>query len=232
MTISIIIPCHNEEKNIGSLLDSLLSLNKKQNFNAEIIVVNDNSKDKTAKVTEEFQKKNSKVKVLHRNKGNNGMGFALREGTRASTGKYVIWIMGDKSDDLNTIPLMINKLENGYDMVFGSRYMQGASRGDLSLFKAILSHGFTFISRLVFGIKVHDITNAFRGFKREVFDSIDIKAGDFAISPELAIKAHNKGYILGEVPTIYTDRTKGKSKFALMKMGVRYSKLLLLKFEK
>ena len=60
MTISIIIPCHNEEKNIGSLLDSLLSLNKKQNFNAEIIVVNDNSKDKTAKVTEEFQKKNSK----------------------------------------------------------------------------------------------------------------------------------------------------------------------------
>ena len=100
------------------------------------------------------------------------------------------------------------------------------------MFKSILSSGFTSISRIIFGIKVHDITNAFRGFRREIFNSIDIKSGDFAISPEFAIKAHMRGYMLGEVPTIYTDRTKGKSKFDMMKMGIKYSKLFLLKFEK
>lgn len=232
MYLSIVIPCYNEEDNIGPLLESLLELDKSQNFNCEIIVVNDNSSDKTPEIVNNFKKNNTKIKLINRKNGNNGMGFALRIGTEKTNGKFIIWVMGDRSDDIKTIPKILNKLKEGYDMVFGSRYMNGASSGNLSLFKATLSSGFTLTSRFILGIHVHDITNAFRGFRREVYNSVDLKTGDFTISPEFAIKAHKKGFKLGEVPTVYTDRTKGKSKFNILKMGISYSKLLLLKFKK
>jgi|SRR3989338_495056 len=231
MDTSIVIPAYNEEKNLPKLLSSLFSL-KKSLGNFEIVIADDSSSDKTGLIADSYAKRYKNIKVVHRKKGINGMGAALKDGTKIAKGKYIIWVMGDSSDSLNTIPLFIEKLKKGYDMVFGSRYTKGGSSGDLEASKAVLSSGYTFIASLLFGFKAHDITNAFRAFKKEVFSSIKLESNEFEISPEFAIKAHLKSYKLGEVPAAYQKRKAGKTNFRMLKMGISYLKLFKYRFVK
>ena len=107
---SIIIPAYNEEENLPFLLDDLLSLKLKD---TEIIIVNDNSKDKTPEIAERYSKKYKNISVINRTKGNNGMGFALVEGTKKAKGEIIVWLMADRCDNLETIPRMINKIKSG-----------------------------------------------------------------------------------------------------------------------
>ena len=222
--LSIVIPAHNEHSNLPFLLEDLVNLRAKLP-EAEIIVVDDNSQDTTLKIATAFSRKHDFIRAIHRGKGDNGMGAALKEGTKAAKGKYVVWLMGDRSDNLSALPQFVKKLESGFDMVFGSRHMKGGSRGDLAVSKAILSHGYTLCTRILFGIRVHDITNAFRAFRKELFDRIALESDNFAISPEFAIKAQLARYKLCEVPTGYRDRQSGVSKFKLVRMGVDYVSL-------
>lgn len=223
MEVSIVIPAHNEQDNLPLLLDNILKSSKLKSF--ETVVVDDNSNDRTRSIAEKYAKKYSNIRVLHRNRGRNGMGISLKEGTSIAKGKFIVWLMGDNSDDISTIPKFIDELKNGTDLVFGSRYLKGGSSSNLDAYKAMLSKNYTIITKILFGIKVNDITNAFRAFRKEVYDNITLESDDFAISPELAIKAHLKGYKLGEVPTIYKDRQSGKPKFKILEMGVSYLKL-------
>ena len=226
MNASIVIPAHNEQENLPKLLDKLMNL-KSALKDSEIVVVDDNSNDKTGFIADSYSKKHRNIRVLHRKKGINGMGAALKDGTKIARGRYVVWVMGDNSDDLSAIPRFIGRLKNGYDIVFGSRYMKGGSRGDLDMFKAMLSSGYTFIANLLFSLKVHDITNAFRGFKKNIMGKIILEEPGFSISPEFAIKAYLAGFKLGEVPTVYTNRVKGVSNFKLYKMTRSYLELYL-----
>ena len=155
------------------------------------------------------------------------MGNALRDGTAAAKGEFVVWTMADLSDDYNIIPKFVERLESGADLVFGSRYMKGGTSGDLEKSKRFLGLGFTTLSRILIGVPVHDITNAFRGFKRDVFLSSDIKSVDFSISPEFSLKAHLRGYKLEEVPASYKGRKKGAAKFKMFDMGIRYFSILI-----
>lgn len=231
MDTSIVIPAYNEQENLPKLLSDLFSL-KKSLGNFEIVIVDDSSSDKTGLIADSYAKRYKNIRVIHRKKGINGMGAALKDGTKMAKGKYIVWVMGDSSDSLKTIPLFIEKLKKGYDMVFGSRYIKNGSSGDLEASKAILSSGYTFIASLLFGLKVHDITNAFRAFRKEVFNNIKLESNEFEISPEFAIKAHLKSYKLGEVPAAYQKRKAGKTNFRMLKMGVSYIKLLKYRFVK
>ncbi len=225
--ISIIIPAHNEEENLPELIPRIRKTIRKLG-KAEIIIVDDNSTDGTPKLCDNFCKKFKNIRTIHR-KSNPGMGFALKEGTRAAKSDIIVWTMADLTDDLNTIPRFIQEIDKGADMVFGSRYMEGGF-AELSLFKKIASSGFTILSRLFIGIKVHDITNAFRAFRKKVFFTANPEAGDFAISPEFALKAHLKGFRLAEVPTLYKDRKMGITKFKMFSMAKRYFWIFLLTF--
>ena len=221
MKTSIVVPAHHEEKNIGLLINDLLKL---KNIWDELIIVHDNGIDDTGKIADEFSRRFNEITVIHRKKGVRGIGSALKEGTERASGDVVIWVMCDRSDDLNTIPRMIDKIEQGYDMVIGSRYMKGGSRGGLPAHKAVLGIVYSSLSRIKFGLKVRDVTNAFRGFKKTVFEDVDLESEDFSISPEFSIKAHLKGYKVGEVPTIYYRRRVGKPKFGLIDMGMKYAR--------
>jgi len=224
MKVSIIIPVHNEQDNLPVLLDKILNFEKSLKY-YEVIIVDDNSTDKTKIISDRYSKKCKNIKVIHRKEGNNGMGAALKEGTKKSKGNIIIWLMGDNSDDLDTIPKFVDKIKNNADMVFGSRYIKGGSYSNLDYYKAKLSKSYSTIARILFGIKVHDITNAFRAFKKEVYNKVNLESNDFSISPEFAIKAHIKGFKLDEVPTTYRDRQSGKPKFKVLEMGISYSKL-------
>lgn len=222
MKVSIVVPAHNEEENISLLINDLLKL---KDIWDELIIVDD-SVDHTGEIADKFSKRFNEITVIHRKKGRgNEMGLALREGTERASGDIVIWTMCDRSDDLNIIHEMIKKIEQGYDMVIGSRYAGKGSKGELSAHKAVLGRGYSLLSKAIFGIKVHDITNAFRVFRRSVFDDVNLESKDFAISPEFSIKAHLKGHRVGEVPTTYLQRKAGKSKFDLINTGVKYASL-------
>lgn len=225
MELSIVIPAYNEEENLPSLVEDIDRLGEREGWNYEIVVVDDNSSDSTLKIVRGYAGKIKGLRVIHLSE-RAGMGGALKEGSSGSRGEFVFWVMADKADDLNTIPQILNKLKEGYDMVFASRYMKGGSRGDLSPLKAFLSSCYTTITRLVFGIPVHDITNAFRGFRKSIFNQLKLSSNDFAISPEFAIKAHLKGFTLGEVPTAYSNRKLGQTKFKMLRMMIRYLELL------
>jgi glycosyltransferase involved in cell wall biosynthesis len=222
MKLSFIIPFHNEEKNSVPMLKRVEDFAKSQKWNYQIVAVDDKSIDTTGKLLDAYAKSHPHVKILHRKQdgleNGNTMGKSLVEGTRISQGDYIIWTMGDLADDTSTYADIVQELKSGSDMVFGSRYMPGGSRGNLDPFKAFFSSWGTMLAKLLFGVPVHDITNAFRGFKRNVFEKIKLDSPGFAISPEFAIKAHLKGFKLGEVPTIYTNRIEGVSSFKLFRM--------------
>lgn len=228
MRISIVVPLHNEEENLGPLLNDLLSLSKilgTKKHDVEIVLINDHSSDSTKKICEGYAGKYDFIRLINRQNGVKGMGASLIEGTKKSSGEIILWVMGDRSDDLNAVPRMIEKINLGYDIVFGSRYTKGGSRGDLSFLKAFLSSGYSFLCKLLFCMPVNDITNAYRCFRRGVFNSIKLESKDFAISPEFAIKTKLKGYRLGEVPVTYSNRKIGKTNFNYIKMGIRYLSL-------
>lgn len=226
MKFSIIIPAHNEEENIPVLMKNLLTFIKRKKLKAEIILIDDNSTDSTPEICEKFAKEYDNVYTIHRTK-NRGMGNSLKEGTRQAKTDVIVWLMADLADDLNIIPKFLDKIKNGADMVFGSRYVKDGSSGDLSLFKRIASNGFSLMSRLFIGIEVHDITNAFRVFRKEVFNSLELESGGFGISPEFALKVHLAGYKLDEVPTVYSNRKRGTAKFKMLKMAKRYFNVFL-----
>ena len=228
MKASLVIPAHNEQDNLEPLLKDIKEKVEIEDY--EIILVDDHSTDDTPQICEQLTKKYPKLKVLRREKGLNGMGYALVDGSNKACGEYIIWVMGDRSDKLESINEMIEKLENGFDIVMASRYMPGGSRGELEVDKAMYGSTYTKLAKIFFGIQVHDITNAFRGFKNGILEELDIKSGDFAISPEFAIKSAIKGYKMGEVPTTYFNRRAGVAKFNIIKMGIRYLSLLSLKF--
>ncbi len=229
---SIVIPAYNEEENLPSLLDNLLVLGKRQNWDFEIIVSNDNSSDKTGKICEDYAKKFKNLKVVNRKSPEHGMGATLMDGTKAAGSKIIVWVMADKSDELEKIPKMVKKVEEGFDLVLGSRYMPGGSRGELGIDKAFFSWFYTFCAKIIFGIKIHDITNAFRAFRKDLVEKIRLESKDFAISPEFAIKCQLKGIKIGEVPATYYNRKVGKTKFKMFKMGLRYGSLFKYRFSK
>ena len=226
LDISIVVPAHNEEENLPSLIEDLIKLIDENKLNSEIVLVDDNSTDKTGNIIDSYASKFSNIKSIHRKTEERGMGFALIEGTKKANGEIIVWTMADRSDNLDTVPKLIKKINDGYDLVVASRYMEGGSRGDLSVDKAFFSSSYTKVTRLFFGIPIHDITNAFRAFRKKIFESIRLESGDFAISPEFAIKAQLKGFKLGEVPTTYYNRKLGRTKFKMFKMGIRYISLL------
>lgn len=234
MKISFVIPFHNEEKNAGSMLEQVLKFGQSQHWNFEIIPVNDRSRDRTQDILDMYAQKYSCINPIERKNDSvdtsNTMGVALVEGSKKANGEIIIWTMGDRADDPNTYREVVKKIKEGYDMVFGSRYMPGGTWGSLDPTKAFLSSQGTVLARLLFGIKVHDITNAFRGFRRELIHKISLESKGFSISPEFAISAHLQGYKLGEVPTVYFDRIEGVSNFKLWSMSVDYLKVYLRLF--
>ncbi|MBI2010589.1 MAG: glycosyltransferase [Candidatus Chisholmbacteria bacterium] len=223
--VSFVIPFHNEEDNVGPMLERVLKFGEQHRWRFEVVPINDRSNDKTGEILKRYKTRHKNIHPISRHDGGelgNTMGQALKLGTKNAHGRIIIWTMGDLSDDTKTYEAIVAKIQTGLDMVFGSRYMPGGSPGNLSFLKAFLSANGTLLARILFGVPVHDITNAFRGFRKNVFSTLNLASTGFDISPEFAIKAHQAGFKLGEVPTVYTNRERGIPKFKLWKMTRTY----------
>lgn len=222
--ISFVIPTYNESGNITTTLSNLSLRIKEEGWDAEILVVDDNSPDGTGKIVEEL--KNPIVRTIVRKK-NPGFGLALNAGTKEARGEYVVWMMGDACDSLDTVPKMLDLLTGGSDLVVGSRYVEGGNRGDVPLMKGLCGSIYNAVGRMLYGLYIQDITNAFRAFRREITEDITLEAPDFSISAEMVFKASRKGAKIDGVPTVYKIRTVGESKFNLLRMGISYGHALI-----
>jgi dolichol-phosphate mannosyltransferase len=231
MKLSIVIPAYNEEESITETIDQIEEAFSQVSIDHEILVVNDNSKDNTAKVLEDLSRKYPAVKYVT-NLGPNGFGYAVRYGLDRYSGDCVAVMMADLSDSpYDLIRYYTTMLEGNYDCVFGSRFMKGGKVVDYPFVKKVINRIANLIIRVVMRIKYNDTTNAFKLYKREVIEGVKpILSPHFNLTIELPLKAIIRGYSYTVVPNSWTNRKYGVSKLKIKEMGSRYFFILVYCF--
>ncbi|MFH0733581.1 MAG: polyprenol monophosphomannose synthase [bacterium] len=208
----IIIPTYNEMDNIKNLIHELLELYP----NANILVVDDNSPDGTAQFVKNLGEKDKRIRLLWREK-KMGLGTAYVAGFRymlANGYDYAVQMDADFSHDPRDIDKFMKKLDQ-YDLIIGSRYITGVNVINWPMRRLLLSYFANYYSRFITGLPIHDCTGGFKCFKREILNSIDlskIKSNGYSFQIEMNFKTWKKGFRIGEVPIIFTDRVQGTSK--------------------
>lgn len=223
MRLSIVVPAHNEEDNIEEVIERI---EKEIPLEHELVVVDDHSSDKTRELVRKAGAKFPNLKLVE-NDRDAGFANALRSGFENARGEAIVPVMGDLCDELSSVSLMLEKIDQGYDVVCGSRYMAGGVRSGGSRLKAFLSSWGGRTLYYLVGIPTHDIANAFKMYRKKVIDSIDIESKGFEISMELPLKAYILGFKITEVATVWKERVRGKSSFRIFKLLPAYLKLYL-----
>lgn len=232
--ISIVVPAHNEEENLPNLLDELLPVldRHEETRDYELVIVNDNSTDRTPEIIETLAGLNPKIKPVHRH-STPGFGNAIKEGFRNASGDIIVPVMGDLSDDPEDIVKLVRKIKEGYDIAYGSRFVEGGSTDGYPPAKMIANRSFNNLVRLLFGLKHKDITNAFKAYRKEVLESIGIdnlEATGFDLTVEIPLKAHIMGFTSAEVPVTWHGRLRGEAKLKLSENASKYGKRLMKLF--
>lgn len=238
--LSIVIPTHNENENVRVLINELMRIFNSYNLKGEIIIVDD-STDKTKEILEEIVKSNKLVKVYYRKKirKTSEIGIAVKIGIEKARYKYVCVMMGDLSDDPKDMLKMIKKIENGYDIVCGSRFIKNSHVKNYPFLKKIAHRFYNLFFSSLFNLHVSDFSNSFKMYKKNVFSKIEIESVGFEYSAEVIFKAKINGMKITEVPVSWSGRTHGESKLGsfsfspkflfcvLPKIGYRYTKVAL-----
>lgn len=224
--MSIVIPAHNEEENIVEVIDKI---ERELSPDYELLIVNDHSTDKTKELVQGLFGKYQNLRLVD-NLDPGCFANAIKAGFYNIRTDVVVPVMGDLCDDLQTINLMYNKIAEGYDVVCGSRYMDSGKRLGGSRLKSFLSSSAGRSLSFILGFPTHDIANSFKMYRRKVIEAVDIKAKGFEISMEITLKAYYRGFKITEVPTVWRERTKGKSNFKIFKLLPGYLKLYIWAF--
>jgi dolichol-phosphate mannosyltransferase len=221
-TLSVVIPAHNEEASVGATVGAIAQRLTAENIPFEIVVVDDHSSDGTAAAVADAARSYPSIRCVSNHK-RNGFGNAIHTGLDAFAGDAVVIVMADASDDPADIVAYWRKMCQGYDCVFGSRFMRGAEVVDYPWFKLTLNRLANMFVAVAFGVRYNDMTNAFKGFRREVIDGVrPILSHHFNITVELPLKAIVRGYSWTVIPTNWYNRKDGVSKFKVKEMGSRY----------
>ena len=219
--VSVVMPCLNEEEAIGVCIEKIQKTFAKANIDGEIIVCDNGSTDNSVAIA-----KSKGACVIHQPLG--GYGNAYLKGFASAKGLYLI--MGDADDtyDFNLVPEFLNKLINeGYDFVAGSRYLEGGDKSIPFLHRFFGNPMLTTILNILFGTDYTDAYCGFRGFSREAYDLIQPVSPGMEFNLELAINAGLVGLKIAEVP-IQLHPRKGKSKLRTIRDGWRSLRMMLL----
>ncbi len=210
----VVIPTYNEIENIEKILKKILS----QDPRLEILVVDDSSPDGTGEKVLEMRKADSRIH-LKRRSGKLGLGTAYVEGFKwAIEHKYdcVFEMDADFSHDPAMLPVFLEKIKH-YDLVIGSRYINGVSVINWPMSRLLLSYFANKYASSVTGCPIKDLTGGFKCFKRETLEAIDLEkvhSDGYSFQIEIDFKVYAKGFKIKEIPIIFADRTEGKSKMS------------------
>ena len=230
MKLSIVIPAHNEQDNIGGTLQELYDvLVVDARLPCEIIVVNDNSDDNTPAVVADFAATHADLDLRLINRAPpGGFGRAIRTGLEAVSGDAVVIYMADQSDDPRDVLLYYRKLEEGYDCVFGSRFVRGSTVTDYPRVKLVVNRMVNRFMQLLFWTHFNDLTNAFKAYRTHVIQDVGpFYSSHFNITIEMSLAALIRKYQIAQVPISWHGRTWGSSHLRLTEMGRKYLFVLL-----
>ncbi len=220
--LSVVIPARDEEGCIASTIEHLHLELKIHQIPHEIIVVDDGSSDRTPQILEDETKKIPELRPVT-NAGAHGFGRAITCGLDAMSGDAVVIMMADESDDCRDVVRYWNMLNEGFDCVFGSRFMKGGGVIDYPPVKLFINRLANSFVRTLFRHGLNDTTNAFKAYRREVIDGIrPILSPHFNITVELPLKAIVRGYSFATIPITWRNRRTGVAKLKINEMGSRY----------
>ena len=224
--VSVVIPCHNEEMNIEPLVSGLKALFEE--YLHEIILVDDNSTDKTRDVITSMAAKDQIVKPIVRTPPN-GVGRALAEGYRAATGDWVLSMDCDFQHLLPELRDLFDAATEGYDVVVGSRFSRHSVLLNYPFQKIIANRGFHLLAQLVLLRRFRDLTNNLKLMRREVVAQLHFNQPGFAVNAEIGLEPLLMGCKIKEVPISWIGRTTdmGVSSFRLARVGGGYWHVLM-----
>lgn len=203
VSISVFFPCYNEQDNIAHTVEQALAVLEKLAGDFEVIIVDDGSADATGQIAEEIAGQDSRVKVVH-HPTNLGYGAALQSGFKAATKELVFYTDGDGQFDIRELPPLLPLIDQ-YDIVSCYRL----NRQD-NLIRKINGWAWTKLVCLLLGMRIRDIDCAFKLYKREIFDKIDLVSAGALIDAEILARAVRKGYTVTQSPVHHYPRTAGK----------------------
>ena len=219
--LTVVIPARDEEGCIASTVEHLHLELRLAGIPHEIVVVDDGSSDRTWQILVDLTERISELKPL-RNDGMNGFGRAVVWGLDHSAGDAVIIMMADESDDCRDVVRYWKGLCSGYDCVFGSRFIKGGGVIDYPRVKLLINRWANLFLRVLFRVKLNDVTNAFKAYRREVIDGCrPFLSPHFNLTIELPLKAIVRGFTWTVIPITWRNRRSGVAKLKLREMGSR-----------
>jgi glycosyltransferase involved in cell wall biosynthesis len=219
VSISVFFPCYNEQENVGRTVEKALEVMQQLNADFEVIIVDDGSSDDTGRIADEIAGHHGKVKVVHHQR-NLGYGAALQSGFKASIKELVFYTDGDGQFDINEMPPLLALMEQ-YDIVSCYRL----NRRD-PIIRKINGWCWTWLVCLMFGLKIRDIDCAFKLYKREIFDKIELSSTGALIDAEILARAARKGYRITQKGVHHYPRTAGEQSGASLRVILRAFKEL------
>jgi len=227
MKISVVVPAHNEEGCLYGTVSNLIATLGLEGIQHEVLIVNDNSRDNTLGVCQQLAQTFKTVRYIN-NQPPNGFGFAVRCGLAEFEGDAVAIMMADASDDPKDLVIGYYKLLEGYDCVFGSRFIKEGKVVDYPIHKLLINRWANWFIKILFGFSYNDTTNAFKIYRREVINGLQpILSYHFNLTVELPLKAIVRGFSYKVIPMRWYNRKTGISKLKIKEMGSRYLFIVL-----
>jgi dolichol-phosphate mannosyltransferase len=220
--LSVVIPARDEQECVASSIEHLSVELRLHNVPHEIIVVDDGSNDKTWEILTALRSKLPELVVVQ-NTSRHGFGRAVVRGLDEMKGDAVVIMMADESDDCRDVVRYWQKLNEGYECVFGSRFVKGGGVIDYPRVKLILNRLANLFVKMLFNIRLNDTTNAFKAYRKTVIDGCrPLISPHFNLTVELPLKAIVRSYSWTIIPITWRNRRTGTPKLKIKEMGSRY----------
>ncbi|MFA5337250.1 MAG: dolichyl-phosphate beta-glucosyltransferase [Candidatus Omnitrophota bacterium] len=213
MFLSIVIPAYNEEKRLQSTLEKIYSYLKSKDYEYEVIVIDDGSSDKTAEVVLDSELNKAGKLVLLKNEKNKGKGFSIKKGILASRAEFVLFTDSDLSAPIEEADELFLSIQSGYDIVIGSRSIEGAEvRVHQPFYRELMGIFFNVLVQILVLKGFIDTQCGFKLFKGNVAKDIanELKIDRFGFDVEMLYLAQKKNYKIKEVPVIWLNSPTSK----------------------
>lgn len=211
--LDIVVPVYNEDKNIVALFNEI---QKEIHSDKRVLIVYDFDEDATVPVVNKVSGLYPFEIKLVRNDIGRGVINAIKKGFQSAEAEKVLVMMADLSDRLDVVDTMCEKMDLGYDLICGSRYMKGGSQNGSPFLKGMFSRIAGLSLHLFTRIPTHDVTNSFKLYRKSMLDKMTFEStGGFEIGMEICVKAYISGYRITEIPSQWFDRVDGESHFKM-----------------
>jgi dolichyl-phosphate beta-glucosyltransferase len=205
MTHSIVIPAYNESQRLGATLEKVLNYVHLQGWDAEVIVVNDGSRDNTAEIVRTFAATNPALRLVE-NPGNRGKGYSVRNGILNACGDVIVFTDADLSSPIEEMPKLLQALADGADIAIGSRWLRAELQTKRqSLHRQVFGRIFNILLRMTLGLRFKDTQCGFKAFTRRAAQTILPlqRIERWGFDPEILFLARKFGFQVAEVPVFW-----------------------------